>query len=801
MPSLIPGYEYDIFISYRQKDNKGDRWVSEFVESLKTELESTFKEEISIYFDVNPHDGLLETHDVDASLKEKLKCLVFIPVLSRTYCDPKSFAWKNEFEAFVEQASRDQLGIKVKLPNGNIASRVLPVRIHDLDINDIKLCESLTGETLRDIEFIYATEGVNRPLRSSEDKPNENLNKTIYRDQVNKTALAIKEIILGLKGEPDILVAKNPDQREQERDFYDVKKPAKSTRQKLLTGAGILAILIIAALFVWPGLIRRKDLERLISEDGKIPVAVMPFQNMTSDTTWDVWQKSIQSNMITFLSNSEDLKVRQLETVTGILESKGLTDYASLTPSVESLITKKLGASIFITGSIKQSGSTLRLNTQLIDSKTEEVFKSFQIDCTEDGILIAIDSLSVEVQNYIITSILSKSLSRSKYWVPSSSRSTEAYKYYLIGEKAWYTGDVKTQIEMYTRAIKADSDLYLAYASLSYLYLNYQRYDRAKYWCRKYHSKLDLMNRGDKMYATQYYQRFFDKDNYDPARIWIQSMEIDDHNPEPHFKLAIIYSDRQQYDKAIPESKKALKIFKKEWGVEPWTSRVYTDLAIAYYNTGQIRKAKKILREAEQDYPATADKFVNLSDAYYRLRMFKNAEKIFRKAGIEFSDNKILTFNHIIVCLLEGDTVAANAQIDKYRSICLARSEPESSIVDDIGIIHSDAGLPDKAEEYERKALAISTEREMPYRLWSLANFLINNDRKITEGIDLIDKALLLSPDNSTYLGTKGWGLYKQGKYKESLDVLQRAWDLAPVYDYTLKSHLETARNAVAGRK
>ena len=33
MPSTIQGYEYDIFISYRQKDNKGDRWVSEFVEA------------------------------------------------------------------------------------------------------------------------------------------------------------------------------------------------------------------------------------------------------------------------------------------------------------------------------------------------------------------------------------------------------------------------------------------------------------------------------------------------------------------------------------------------------------------------------------------------------------------------------------------------------------------------------------------------------------------------------------------------------------------------------------------------
>ena len=59
MASLIPGFEYDIFISYRQKDNKGEKWVSEFVEALKTELESTFKEEISVYFDINPSDTCL----------------------------------------------------------------------------------------------------------------------------------------------------------------------------------------------------------------------------------------------------------------------------------------------------------------------------------------------------------------------------------------------------------------------------------------------------------------------------------------------------------------------------------------------------------------------------------------------------------------------------------------------------------------------------------------------------------------------------------------------------------------------
>ena len=198
MASIIPGYNYDIFISYRQKDNKGDRWVSEFVDALKDELESTFKEEISVYFDINPHDGLLETHDVDESLKEKLKCLVFIPIISRTYCDPKSFAWEHEFKTFIKQASKDQFGLKVKLPGGNVASRVLPIQIHDLDKGDIKLCESVIGGVLRGIEFIYKSPGINRPLLQKEESPQDNLSHTNYRDQVNKVANAIKDVLNSL---------------------------------------------------------------------------------------------------------------------------------------------------------------------------------------------------------------------------------------------------------------------------------------------------------------------------------------------------------------------------------------------------------------------------------------------------------------------------------------------------------------------------------------------------------------------------------------------------------------------------
>ncbi len=73
MPSLLPGFEYDIFISYRQNDNRSG-WIKEFVKALEEELASAIKDPVSVYFDENPHDGLKQHHEVDDSLKEKLRC-------------------------------------------------------------------------------------------------------------------------------------------------------------------------------------------------------------------------------------------------------------------------------------------------------------------------------------------------------------------------------------------------------------------------------------------------------------------------------------------------------------------------------------------------------------------------------------------------------------------------------------------------------------------------------------------------------------------------------------------------------
>ena len=198
MPSIIPDYEYDIFISYRQNDNKYDGWITEFVNNLNKELEATLKDKVNVYFDANPHDGLLETHSVNHSLESKLKCLIFIPILSKTYCDTKGFAWNHEFVTFIEMAKQDPYGLNIKLNSGNVSSRMLPVRIHDLDPDDVKLVESYLG-AIRSVDFIYHSPGVNRSLRPWDDDVIKNTNQAFYRDQINKVANAIDEILRGMK--------------------------------------------------------------------------------------------------------------------------------------------------------------------------------------------------------------------------------------------------------------------------------------------------------------------------------------------------------------------------------------------------------------------------------------------------------------------------------------------------------------------------------------------------------------------------------------------------------------------------
>ena len=199
MAASLSEFEYDIFISYRHNDNQFDGWVTEFVNHLKDELRATVKGELRIYFDGDRTDGLGESHQVDASLDHRLRSLILMPLLSLTYCDTERFSWQHEFLPFHQLASADRLGLNLPLASGNVGSRILPLRIHNLDADDVRLLEQTMCGPLRSIDFVYQELGVNRPLRAKDDELPRSPGALLYRNQINKVANAIKELVLAAR--------------------------------------------------------------------------------------------------------------------------------------------------------------------------------------------------------------------------------------------------------------------------------------------------------------------------------------------------------------------------------------------------------------------------------------------------------------------------------------------------------------------------------------------------------------------------------------------------------------------------
>ena len=368
MASIIPGYEYDIFISYRQKDNKYDGWVTEFIDHLKREIEATFKEDVSIYFDENPHDGLLEIHNVDKSLETKLKSVIFIPVISQTYCDPKSFAWQNEFVAFNKMASQDQFGRDIKLASGNVCSRIIPVKIHDLDASDTELIEKEMGCRLRAIEFIYSSAGVNRPLKPA-DSPEKNLNKTFYRDQINKVANAVKDVIYSVHPDPKKRAAKSYQTGASTGQTSSVPESIaeKAAHRMRLSGKtvlfGALGILLLAALLIFvPKLINRQKSGLAASEIIKKAIAVLPVSNLTGNSELQYIADAIQSDISGKLNGISSLIVRPDQSTMQFRNSEEPVQQ----------IAKKLSVNNLIQSTMKGTEDNLQVEVRLIEAFPEE---------------------------------------------------------------------------------------------------------------------------------------------------------------------------------------------------------------------------------------------------------------------------------------------------------------------------------------------------------------------------------------------------------------------------------------------
>jgi tetratricopeptide (TPR) repeat protein len=762
MPGIVTGYEYDIFISYRQKDNKYDGWVTEFVDNLNRELEATFKEEITVYFDSNAHDGLLETHDVGDSLKSKLRCLVFIPIISRTYCDPKSFAWEHEFRSFIEIASGDRFGLKIRLPNGNVASRVLPVRIHDLDDADIKLCESVTGSVLRGVEFIYKSAGVNRPLRSREDNPHDNLNHTIYRDQINKVALSVKGIIEG------IIIASAPG-LEVEAEKPE-QKPTPVIRKR---SAARKAVSIFAKpKYIIPALLLLFGLLFTFSGSTDTPfkkrdwIVITDFENTTGDPVFD---KSLYTAFCLTTSQSRYINILPRQRMMEALSRMELSKDTFIDDNTGREIAARENVDIYIVPGISEAGGRYVVTAKVQDTETGDILKS-EVLYAEDmnEILLKIDALSKKIR---------RGLGESRYSISTQDKplsrvttsSLEALKLFSLGIEKHYQLDFKGAREYYESALRADTGFTAAKASLGNILIEQFDSEKGKELLHQAVRSVDNLTDKEKYGILGFYE--IHVENNLPKGIEYTKRLTDLYPDDPAYRnnLGYYYQLSKQYEEAATEYKAALAINPKQaltyggllwlyltnignidsamvWAEKmisdnpqnPWS---YSYLGSAWVCLDSLDKAVTAFRKAQAMNPNFTFNLFRLSYTYRLQGKFKESiETIEGIPSINQSETLTTWYNLGVSYQLLGDKAEADKYYSMYRnyaSLDWLKNWPDNpDTYTSLGAVAARMGDMEYSEQMLRKAVEIDSANYL-----RIAGLLCLQG-KVPEALEQIERAL-----------------------------------------------------------
>lgn len=679
MASIVSGLEYDIFISYRHNDNKYDGWVSQFVSNLDKELQATVKSKLSIYFDENPHDGLLETDNVDASLSSKVRSLIFIPIISKTYCDGESYAWKNEFLPFIKSTGEDQIGPTVRLPNGNVANRVLPIRIHDIDQEDTRMFERELNAAMRPIEFAYKSKGVNRPLRSQDDDLKGNPNQAIYRDQINKAANAIREIITGLKSSNDreSTLPRNPIEN-SEIGLIEIKKIGTINRWIF---AALVAMVAGAAIYYW---FPREPAARDKS------IAVLPFTNMSSDPELEYFCDGIVEDILDKLTKVSDLK---LPARTSVLKYKG-------TKKDISEIGKELGVLTIVEGSVRKFGKSYRIVIQLIDVNTGfHIGESKTYDYDGDDIRNISDEVSRQTAIALSVSLEELETGHSK----KISLDPNAYKLYLKGRFFWNLRGryLPKAINAFRDAISIDPSYAAAYSGLAdcYTALGYasaispdEAFPKARTAAEK---ALELdPNLSDPHASLGYIKFYFDWDWNGAEEEFRKAISL---NP----KYAIAYQWYGWYLTSRQRFAEAERIMEKAEDLDSLSAPIYTDMAFSLYYGGNLDRALKQLQSSLSLNDTLALTHVIMGRVYQDKKMYKESINEYQKSLLYAKDWPVSIAGLGNVYGFWGKSAEAKKMLDRLEEL-----SAQGKFVTPYGValIYCSLGNKDKTFEWLNKA-------------------------------------------------------------------------------------------------
>src|SRR5438552_4803216 len=483
------------------------------------------------------------------------------------------------------------------------------------------------------------------------------------------------------------------------------KTPGAHRRRNLIllivTGVIVSAS---AGFFLWP---------RAVWHKIDKSVAVLPFQNLSSDPENAYFADGIQEEVLTRLAKIADLKVI----------SRASTQQYQNKPENLPEIAKQLGVANILEGSVQKAGNQVRVNVHLVNVQTGSQLWAETYDRKLSDIFV----IESQIAKGIVESLQAKLTGREEQALAAEpTNNPEAYDAYLRGlafeARSNYSSEALFKaIDFYGLAVQLDPNFALAWARLSgahaLLYFNRgdattARRDAAKealenaqklqpnapetllfvgyyqYWVQRdyelakttfEHVSKMLPGNSQVLYALGAIARR--EGHWDESvAYWERGLALDPRNTALLIEVAWTYAALRQFPAA-------LKLYDRALDILPDELYLIALKASIYQAEGNLQEAAKLLVQVNAQ--TNSDAAVRIKLAQWRLERSQTEAIRYvqpRPARLHFAsaiDKGIKQGGLALIQHVAGDTAQAKAAAEQARNTLepLSKAQPDNAFV------------------------------------------------------------------------------------------------------------------------
>lgn len=292
--------------------------------------------------------------------------------------------------------------------------------------------------------------------------------------------------------------------------------------------------------------------------DAAVPVAVLPFENISGDPEQKYYADGITSDLITELSTIPELAVISKDS-TSLYKDDTLEH-----------IRRELGVHYVLKGNVRRDDTQIRINAQLIDTKNGRHLWAKRFDATLEDTFSVQDEITKQIAGVLEVHFNTNQGSMLDRYFPS----IEAYDLFLRGLDHYGRrsfDDLAQAKSYYQQAIDLDPKFARAYANLGLIHLRHA----IDGW--------EVNTQG----------------SLDKAKSLAQeALQLNDQLAEIHFVNAFVDLFRHEYENAIRSLDRALDL-------RPSYADAYAMLAWVLQFSGRPEQAEPNLKRAIQLNPHT----------------------------------------------------------------------------------------------------------------------------------------------------------------------------------------------------